>query len=133
MRQSTVTTGQVPQWLDLDAERAHWEDKFHTLPCARVGDTFVECWPLIEAVYYLFISRPRATSQEALELYAPLAAEHDRILSEEEMREMFALIWGRLLKIRRGVPFPTGLLARRRFPEFGLHLPSVTSKGNTSL
>ncbi|SEL60444.1 hypothetical protein SAMN05428989_2042 [Pseudoxanthomonas sp. GM95] len=97
---------QVPPWLDLETEHQHWMHHFQKLPCARKGDTIDECWPLIETVYGLYIKHPQATLDQALALYGQATAGLERQLTHEDMREMFARVWARLLKVSAGRSLP---------------------------
>lgn len=95
-----------PDWLDLDAERAYWRDHFSQLPCAKAGDDFDTCWPLIELVYALYVRYPRATLAEALQHYGEGSKARPHGMSPQQLTELFARMWGRILKVARGRAIP---------------------------
>jgi hypothetical protein len=95
-----------PAWLDPQAERAYWQLHFDKLPCARAGDNFEHCWPMIELVYVLFVRYPRITLHEALKQYEAGSEGLDHGMGPAHLTELFARIWGRILKVASGRAIP---------------------------
>jgi hypothetical protein len=96
----------MPDWLDLRVELAHWQVQFHALPCARQGVALEECWPLIEAVYLLYVRHPRATLAEMLKAFEALAHVAAPGLDHEQVGTLFARVWSRILKQADGRALP---------------------------
>ncbi|MET1022870.1 MAG: hypothetical protein ABWX87_01040 [Pseudoxanthomonas sp.] len=97
---------QWPEWLDLDVERKYWQLHFDKLPCAKAGDSFDHCWPMIELVYVLFVRHPRITLQEALGYYEAGSRGREHGMTQVHLTELFARLWGRILKVADGRAIP---------------------------
>lgn len=95
-----------PDWLDLEVEREYWRTRFMDLPCAKAGDDIHRCWPLIELVYTLYVRYPRASLIEALTHYEAGSRGHPHGMDAQQLTELFARIWGRILKVARGRTLP---------------------------
>ncbi|WP_337052222.1 hypothetical protein [Pseudoxanthomonas sp. USHLN014] len=89
-------------FIDLQAEQAYWQDWYLNLPRAGDARDFAGYWPVIGAVYDIYLDAPGWDSDRAQARYARCAAVQRRGLSEREASEVFSQVWGRISGERLG-------------------------------
>lgn len=89
-------------FIDIEAEQDYWQDWYHNLPGAAAARGFAFYWPVIGAVYDIYINHPGWDSDRAQARYALSAAVQAQGLSEREASEVFSQVWGRISGERLG-------------------------------
>lgn len=82
--------------IDIDREREHWRQRYHGLPRARAMRSFARYWPVLGAVYDVYLNHPRATRSEALGLYLQRDDVASSVLTEAEASAVFDRAWSRI-------------------------------------
>ncbi|WP_037082292.1 hypothetical protein [Pseudoxanthomonas sp. J35] len=86
--------------IDIDREREHWRQRYHGLPRARAMRSFARYWPVLCAVYDVYLNHPRAGRGEAMRLYLGREDVASSLLTEDEAATVFERAWQRI----EGVP-----------------------------
>jgi hypothetical protein len=88
--------------IDIQAEQDYWQDWFHNLPGAAAARGFAAYWPVIGAVYDIYINHPGWDSDRAQARYALCAAVQLQGLDQRQASEVFSQVWGRISGERLG-------------------------------
>ncbi|MET1023483.1 MAG: hypothetical protein ABWX87_04165 [Pseudoxanthomonas sp.] len=83
-------------FIDIQAEQDYWRDWFHNLPGAASVRGFAGYWPVIGAVYDIYINDPGWDSDRAQARYAQCAAVQLQGLDHRQASEVFSQVWGRI-------------------------------------
>jgi hypothetical protein len=82
--------------IDIDREREHWRQRYQDLPRARALRSFARYWPLLCAVYDVYLIHPRAPRGDALRLYLQRGDVAASLLRENEAVAVFDRAWSRI-------------------------------------
>lgn len=82
--------------IDVEAERRYWQDWYQNLPGASAARDFAAYWPVIGAVYDVYLHHPGWDSDRAQARYALSLAVQARGLSRRDASEVFSQVWGRI-------------------------------------
>jgi hypothetical protein len=82
--------------IDIDREREHWRQRYHSLPRARAMRSFARYWPVLCAAYDVYLYHPRAPRADALLLYALREDVAASLLTAEEAGSVFERVWSRI-------------------------------------
>ncbi|SEK87877.1 hypothetical protein SAMN05428989_0990 [Pseudoxanthomonas sp. GM95] len=100
---NTFFNARLPRmFIDIEAEQDYWQEWFHNLPQAAAARSFHAYWPVIGAVYDIYINHPGWDSDRAQARYALCAAVQLQGLSDREASEVFSQVWGRISGERLG-------------------------------
>lgn len=82
--------------IDIDREREHWKQRYQGLPRARAMRSFARYWPVLCAVYDVYLIHPRAARGDALRLYLQRDDVATSLLNEQEAGAVFDRAWSRI-------------------------------------
>jgi len=82
--------------IDIDREREHWRQRYHSLPRARAMRSFSRYWPVLCAVYDVYLNHPRAPRDDALRLYLQRDDVAASLLTAGEAGTVFERTWSRI-------------------------------------
>lgn len=102
MKNATINTRLPRVFIDIEAEQEYWQDWYQNLPGAAAARGFAAYWPVIGAVYDVYINYPGWDSDRAQARYARCAAVQLLGLSERQASEVFSQVWGRISGERLG-------------------------------
>ncbi|WP_374012966.1 hypothetical protein [Pseudoxanthomonas koreensis] len=94
--QQTQRPARTAQLIDIDREREHWKQRYPGLPRARAMRSFVRYWPVLCAVYDVYLNHPRAGREQALELFLQRVDVAASPLTADEATEVFTRVWERI-------------------------------------
>jgi hypothetical protein len=89
-------------FIDIEVEQDYWRDWYHNLPGAAAARSFAAYWPVIGAVYDVYINHPGWDSDRAQARYALCAAVQLQGLDHRQASEVFSQVWGRISGERLG-------------------------------
>jgi hypothetical protein len=100
---NAIVNARLPRvFIDIEAEQDYWQDWYHNLPGAAAARGLAAYWPVIGAVYDVYINHPGWDSDRAQARYALCAAVQLQGLSERQASEVFSQVWGRISGERLG-------------------------------